>query len=636
MSDTSSSVSLDRSQAPLRRALVALAGVTGDLGDVLGSFAEAMFAFTGDRKIVVANTAAEELFGFSPGGLAGKSVDTLLPVRLRQPAAPPMTPMPDVMQVELAGARVDGSELLVEWVLGSVATPSGELYVAWVRDRAIVDRAFEDLRVSEERFRLLIDGVRDYAILMLDASGHVASWNVAAQRVKGWTSDEIIGKPYEWFFTPDDREAGVLRPDARARGAGGRARGRGLARSQGRHAISRERVADRDASIGWRAVRVRQGHARSDGEVRSGSARAAPDDRASRALCHAEAAERSLRDSEERLRRLQQVTAALSEGGDAARRRQRRRRPDPVRMLRCDRATCSMSCPPSGDTLQLLDQRGRPADAPPPETVAVTMHLPIATAVRTAEAGYFRDRDEMIATFPELRDAEALRSFQGAVALPLITHGKVIGGLAVHFVEPRVFSAIERSILSTISELFAQALERAQLFAAEQTARASAEAANRSKDEFLAILGHELRNPLAPIVTALEVLARGVFAHASLRARSNVIERQVTHLVRLVDDLLDVSQPCITQQKIQLRKERVQLAELVTRAIELAAPLFDQYGHHVDVAVPLGIELVVDATRLVQVVTNLLANAAKYTPAGRSHLDLRRGDRWSCRAARAR
>jgi signal transduction histidine kinase len=143
-------------------------------------------------------------------------------------------------------------------------------------------------------------------------------------------------------------------------------------------------------------------------------------------------------------------------------------------------------------------------------------------------------------------------------------------------------------------------------------ARRDAEAASRAKDEFLAMLGHELRNPLAPIMTALELMRRRPEQPAA-RERA-VIERQVQHLVGLVDDLLDVSR--ITRGKVELRAEPVAIAEVVARAIEVVSPLLEQRRHALTVDVPDGLAVHGDPTRLAQVVSNLLTNAAKYTPNG--------------------
>ena len=153
-------------------------------------------------------------------------------------------------------------------------------------------------------------------------------------------------------------------------------------------------------------------------------------------------------------------------------------------------------------------------------------------------------------------------------------------------------------------------------------AKRAAEAANRAKDEFLAMLGHELRNPLAPIVTALQLMRlRGGDYAEKERA---VIERQTNHLVALVDDLLDVSR--VAEGKIELRRKPVEIADVVARAIETASPLIEQKRHVLEIDVPAtGLAVMADAGRCAQAVANLLTNAAKYTePGGRLAVSARR------------
>jgi len=160
-------------------------------------------------------------------------------------------------------------------------------------------------------------------------------------------------------------------------------------------------------------------------------------------------------------------------------------------------------------------------------------------------------------------------------------------------------------------EVTDQVLARKQVeeqSAALVAARERAESATRAKDEFLAMLGHELRNPLAPILTALELMRLKGLASRE----QDVIQRQVGHLTRLVDDLLDVSR--ITRGKIELALTPVELASVVARAIELASPLFEQRQHRMDVDVPPhGLGVCGDVDRLAQVIVNLLTNAAKYS-----------------------
>ena len=149
-------------------------------------------------------------------------------------------------------------------------------------------------------------------------------------------------------------------------------------------------------------------------------------------------------------------------------------------------------------------------------------------------------------------------------------------------------------------------------------AQAQAEEANRTKDSFLAVLGHELRNPLAPALTALELMKlRG---GDTFRREREVLERQVSHMTRLVDDLLDVSR--LTRGKVDLVRHRFEARIATDRAVDMARPLVEQHGHALYVGIPdTGLPIDGDQDRIVQVLVNLLTNAARYTPDG-GHLAL--------------
>ncbi|MEO7336652.1 MAG: ATP-binding protein [Caldimonas sp.] len=167
------------------------------------------------------------------------------------------------------------------------------------------------------------------------------------------------------------------------------------------------------------------------------------------------------------------------------------------------------------------------------------------------------------------------------------------------------------SVLSIASDITEQEMMNSARSLAEEALRD----ADRRKDEFLATLAHELRNPLAPISNALQIMQLTREPAANENAR-NVIERQVRQMVHLVDDLLDVSR--ISQGKVVLRRERVDLAGVVQTAIETSRPLIDANHHHLTMHLPRPGAMTVDAdvTRLTQIVANLLNNAAKYTPPG--------------------
>ncbi|MGE5304440.1 MAG: PAS domain S-box protein [Alphaproteobacteria bacterium] len=139
--------------------------------------------------------------------------------------------------------------------------------------------------------------------------------------------------------------------------------------------------------------------------------------------------------------------------------------------------------------------------------------------------------------------------------------------------------------------------------------------ADRRKDEFIATLAHELRNPLAPIRNVISLLQLQGSPDPSVSRARDVISRQIDHLTRLIDDLLDVSR--ITSDKLELHKERVSLAEAVNLAVESSHPLIEQHHHKLSLLLPgEPIYLNADKVRLAQVIMNLLTNAAKYTPDG--------------------
>ncbi|WP_292448484.1 AAA family ATPase [Methylibium sp.] len=165
-----------------------------------------------------------------------------------------------------------------------------------------------------------------------------------------------------------------------------------------------------------------------------------------------------------------------------------------------------------------------------------------------------------------------------------------------------------------------QALKRRQALLVEQAARAEADAGNRAKDAFLATLAHELRNPLAPIVTGLQLLERGADAPAVARL-APMMRRHATHMVRLVDDLLEVSR--LTHGKIELQRRRIDLADVAQGALEAVQPLMEERRHVLRVQGPAPGTLWLDAdpVRLGQVLANLLNNAAKFTPPG-GHITL--------------
>jgi signal transduction histidine kinase/ActR/RegA family two-component response regulator len=280
---------------------------------------------------------------------------------------------------------------------------------------------------------------------------------------------------------------------------------------------------------------------------------------------------------------------------------------------------------------------------------ALFMNAPVAAALLCGPDHVF----ELVNTrFCELAGGEALTGRAYADVFPAARHGNEIGALLTQAFErdervvredvridmtrpdgafePRYFTfhfepmRLDEQTVDGVIVVAVDVTEQVRARSRFEKSHAERERlvaelreAGRAKDEFLAMLGHELRNPLSPIVTALRLM-RMRTEGATLREQ-NIIARQVDHLVRLVDDLLDISR--ITRGKIELKKQTVRVAEVLSSAVEMANFLLDQRRHRITVDVDRALVWHVDATRLAQVVSNLLTNAARYTAAG-GHIEL--------------
>ncbi len=192
---------------------------------------------------------------------------------------------------------------------------------------------------------------------------------------------------------------------------------------------------------------------------------------------------------------------------------------------------------------------------------------------------------------------------------PLITRsGKLVGVLSTHFRQPHRPSDREIHLIDLCARQAVDFIENAQLYAQLREA-------DRRKDEFLATLAHELRNPLAPISNALHILHLSGDMPPATQRVCEIMEQQCNHLVRLVEDLLEVSR--FTRGKIDLRKEPVELARVIQSAVDTSRPLIEAAGHQLAISIsPEVITLEADPVRLAQIISNLLNNSAKYTEPG--------------------
>jgi len=233
--------------------------------------------------------------------------------------------------------------------------------------------------------------------------------------------------------------------------------------------------------------------------------------------------------------------------------------------------------------------------------------------LRTAESLLIGDiTDEMLAQ--GARDERHLGmirqlGLKSYMCVPLIIGGRVYGLLTFATAESgRHYGEAELRLAKDLAYRAAIAIQNTQLFQALKES-------DRRKDEFLATLAHELRNPLAPIRNGLQILELIDDKEPEAVATRAMMDRQLSHMVRLIDDLLDISR--VTSNRLELRKERVELASVVRNAVDTSRLLIEESGHSLSVRLPATpIYLNADPVRLCQVISNLLNNSAKYTDAG--------------------
>ena len=216
------------------------------------------------------------------------------------------------------------------------------------------------------------------------------------------------------------------------------------------------------------------------------------------------------------------------------------------------------------------------------------------------------------ANFPRAQVARR-EGLHSAFGFPISLGNEVLGLIEFFSREIRRPDEALLQLFAIVGSQIGQFIDRKRSEAAARLSAEELRQASEAKDQFLALLGHELRNPLAPIRNALEILSAGQADPAVATQMHEMMQRQTAHMVRLVDDLLDVSR--ITRGKIELRRERVDLGAAVERVVDTVRPLLDDRGHHLRLSLPPEpIVLEADPTRLEQILSNLVNNAAKYTP----------------------
>lgn len=429
------------------------------------------------------------------------------------------------------------------------------------------------LREHEEQFRLLFENSAD-AILITDDDGHYLGANRAACEMLGYTHEQLLKMKVADLAVTNSVDAGE------------------------RFRTYSQRGHETDDFY----------FARPDGEHRIAqytASRFAPGRHLSilRDITERKQAEESARKQSERLRLLWEAAAVLLTTDE----------PDAMLQglfskiaahFRLD-SYFNFMVNDAGDGLRLESCKGITE-----ETARSISRLEYGQAICGTVAV---QREPITATFIQQSDdpkVQLVKSFGIRVYAcnPLLADDRLLGTLSFASRQRDQFDADELEFLRTISRYVTVAYERLRLVNELRET-------DRRKDEFLATLAHELRNPLAPIRNALHVMHLAKDEAETVERARTLMERQLQQMVRLIDDLLDVSR--ISRGKIELRKERSDLATVVQNAIETSQPLIDQYGHTLTVNIPAEpIAVEADVTRLAQVFANLLNNAAKYTEQG--------------------
>jgi PAS domain S-box-containing protein len=578
-----------------RAAEVALRSKEAELRDFIENATVALHWVGEDGTILWANRAELELLGYAKEEYVGRNI---VEFHVDRPV------IDDILRRLLNKEEIHGCEARLRCKDGSIKYVLINSSGLWEGDRFLHTRCFthditDRKRAEEAQARLAaIVESSDDAIVSKTLDAVITSWNRGAERLFGYTAAEAVGRPITLIIPPErlDEEPAILER---------------LRRGERVEHFETVRVAKDgrwlDISLTISPVRDAQGRI-------IGASKIARD------ITARKRAEAGLR---ERARLLREVAAAgltIHSAGSldsvlrviAAEAR---------RILGAHRGVASLTA--GDDCAQVTNavstsgehERWRESSVPPP--------------VECACAEVCRTNRPMRLTRAELEDHPAWRTageardayppLRGWMAAPLIGRGgKNLGLIRVSDRDDGDFSESEEAALAQLAHIASVAIENARLYGELREQ-------DRRKDEFLALLAHELRNPLAPLRNGLQVLRlAGSDAGAAAQARA-MMERQLGHMVRLIDDLLDVSR--ISRNKMELRRTRVLLADVVSSAVETVRPAVDEAGHELTVSLPPEpVHLDADLTRLAQVFANLLSNSAKYTPHG-GHIGLSAGRR---------
>ncbi|HET6151145.1 MAG TPA: response regulator [Polyangia bacterium] len=449
------------------------------------------------------------------------------------------------------------------------------------------------VRKTESDLRLIIDGVRDHAISMLDADGHIKTFNAPAERIKGYALSEVRGKHFELFFTPEDRARGL--PELE---------------------IETARVHGRYEGEGWRQ--------RKDGS-----------------RFYAAVSLSALRDEQGALLGFVKVTQDITE---------RKRTAETQRFL-ADAGTllaasmdyrsalvglARLAVPQMADwcMIDLRDDQGAVerialANVDPDKVrVATELHQRFPptegdAVARILGSGKSERLRELTAEMVEAGagDAEHLAlirelKWRSWMATPISVHGQTLGVISFASAESgRLFEERDQLVAEDLGRRAGVAIDNALLFEAARRERTRAEEANRAKDLFLGSLSHELRTPLNAILGWTRMLRSGTLPEEKQQRALETIDRNARAQVALIEDILDLSR--ITSGKMRLTVVPVEIAQVIETSLDTIRPAAQGKGIQLQAVLDPDAGVIHgDPTRLQQICWNLLSNAVKFTPKG--------------------
>lgn len=555
----------------------------------LSSIGDAVIVTDVEGRVRFLNPVARSLIGWTQSEAEGQPLEAVFCVMDETTRTPVESPVSQAMREgrivgmtnhTLLIAR-DGTQRTIDDSAAPIQNDSGDIAGVVLVFRDVTEQRKAD--ATRRRLAAIVESSDD-AIIGTTLDGAITSWNHGAERLYGYAAADVIGKSIE-FLTPSDRLGEISAILARVRQG-----------EEIEHYVADRRRSDGsivNVSVNVSAIRDDAGRIVGTSAIVRDVTQMMRTEQSTRFLADASATLAGLVDYESTLQKVAQMAVPFFADWCM------------IDMLQPDGSLRRLSAAHVDPARVQLAEEMHRRFPPDPESSRGVWNI-----LRTGESEINIDIPASGALeripHPELRrilEKQGLTSYMG---VPLTARGKVLGVLTFITAESgRRYDAHDLAVAEDLAHRAAVAIENAQLYQARQES-------DRRKDEFLAMLAHELRNPLAPIRNALQILKMPGLDQATASEAREMAERQVHHLTRLVDDLLDVSR--IMRGKIELRRERVDLATIIARAVETARPVIDAEQHELVVSVPPSqVWLSADLIRLAQVIANLLTNAAKYT-----------------------